>query len=159
MIDFLIVFPSLLRINKKTTRAMKKKISIRMWLTVFFGGIWQFIRNIFSRKNKTPFWRVIWAAITVCIVAVTSMIGYAFYDEFYGRKHRYAHYYDSVISPKYKFHNNGRNQASSYIYDAKTKKKVMKGIDWIAVPENGDSLMVVSWHHGGKRHRPYPEPL
>lgn len=39
---------------------MKKKISLKMWLSVFFGGIWQFIRNIFSWKNKTPFWRVIW---------------------------------------------------------------------------------------------------
>lgn len=128
---------------------MKKKISIRVWLSVFFGGIWQFIRNIFSWKNKTPFWRVIWVTITVCILALTGMIGYAFYDEFYARKHRYAHYYDCVISPKYKFHNNGRGQASSYIYDAKTNKKLMKGIDWIAVPESGDSLMVVS--KDGKR--------
>ena len=61
---------------------MKKKITFKMWLSVFFGGIWQFIRNIFSWKNKTPFWRVIWATITVCIVAFTSMLGYAFYDEF-----------------------------------------------------------------------------
>lgn len=27
---------------------MKKQISLRMWLSVFFGGIWQFIRNIFK---------------------------------------------------------------------------------------------------------------
>lgn len=47
-----------------------------MWLSVFFGGIWQFVCNIFSWKNKTPFWRVIWAIITVGIVAFTCMLGY-----------------------------------------------------------------------------------
>lgn len=65
---------------------MKNKITFGMWLSVFFGGIWQFIRNIFSWKNKTPFWRVIWATITVCVVSVTCMLGYAFYDEFMRHK-------------------------------------------------------------------------
>lgn len=128
---------------------MKKNISFKMWLTVFFGGIWQFIRNIFSWRNKTPFWRVIWATITVCILAFTSILGYAFYDKFYVEPRRYSEYYDCQISPKYKFHNNGRYYATSYIYDTETKKKVMKGLDWIAIPESGDSLMVVS--KGGKR--------
>lgn len=131
-------------------RIMKKSISFRMWLSVLFGGIWQFICNIFSWKNKTPFWRVIWAAITVCVVSVTVMLAVAWYDEFVRNGYRYsANYYDGYISPKYKFHNNGRGEASSYIYDAKTRKKVMKGLDWIAVPESEDSLMVVS--KDGKR--------
>lgn len=129
---------------------MKRKISLSMWLSVFFGGIWQFICNIFSWKNKTPFWRVIWVTITVCVVAVTAMLATAWYKEFVRYGERYSpEYYDSHISPKYKFHNNGRYETNSYIYDAKTKKKVLKGIDWIAVPESGDSLMVVS--KGGKR--------
>lgn len=129
---------------------MKKRISLSMWLYVFFGGIWQFIRNVFSWKNKTPFWRVIWATITVCVVAVTAMLAAAWYIEFVRHDYRYSpECYDGHISPKYKYHNNGRDQASSYIYDAKTKEKVMKGIDWIAVPDSEDSLMVVS--KAGKR--------
>lgn len=103
---------------------MKKNISFKMWITVFLGGIWQFIRNIFSWKNKTPFWRVIWATITVCVVAVTAMLATAWYKEFVRNGYRYSpEYCDGYVSPKYKYHNNGRNQASSYIYDAVTKKK------------------------------------
>lgn len=130
---------------------MKKKITFRMWLAVLFGGIWQFIRNIFSWKNKTPFWRVIWAVITICILAFTCMLGYAFYDEFYGRNHRYYWdgSYDPSLSSSFKYRNNGYNEGKSYIYNARTKDKVIKDIDWIAVPEDGDSLIIVA--KNGKR--------
>jgi len=131
---------------------MKKNITFKMWQTVFFGGIWQFIRNIFSWKNKTPFWRVVWATITICAVAFTAMLGYAFYDEFCRNKIKrnyYAELYDSNLSANYKFRNNGRDEGKSFIYDTKTLDKVLKGIDWIAVPEDGDSLIIVA--KDGKR--------
>lgn len=131
---------------------MKRQITFKTWLSVFFGGILQFIRNIFSWKNKTPFWRVIWSIITICVIAFTFMLGYAFYDEFYThRKNRsfYQEFYDGKLSSNYKYHNSGLNEGKSFIYDTRTKKKVMTGIDWIAVPENGDSLIVVA--KDGKR--------
>lgn len=131
---------------------MKTEITFKTWICVFFGGIRQFICNIFSWKNKTPFWRVIWATITVCVVAFTAMLGYAFYDEFCRNKIRqnyYAECYDSNLSGNYKFRNNGRDEGKSFIYDAKTRDKVLKGIDWIAVPEDGDSLIIVA--KDGKR--------
>lgn len=126
---------------------MKKKISFKMWLTVLFGGIRQFVCNIFSWKNKTPFWRVIWAAITLCLLAFTCMICYAFYDEFIRNRYYNSSWearYDSRISPDFKYRNNGYNEGKSYIYDSRTKKKVIKNIDWIAVPEDGDSLIIVA---------------
>ncbi len=129
---------------------MKEKITLKMWLAVFFGGIGQFFRNIFSWKSRTPFWRVIWAAIAICLVTFTVMISVTWWREVafhnYGNS---SERFDGHISPQYKYHNNGRGRAASYIYDAETGKKVMKGIDWIAVPLSGDSLMVVS--KGGKR--------
>jgi len=131
---------------------MKKDISFRMWLAVFFGGIRQFFRNIFSWKNKTPFWRVIWAAITVCAVALTAMLGYAFYDEFCRSKIRrnyYAELYDGKLSAYYKFRDCGRDEGKSFIYDTRNQNKVMTGIDWIAIPEDGDSLIIVA--KDGKR--------
>lgn len=73
---------------------MKKDISFKMWLSVFFGGIWQFIRNIFSWKNKTPFWRVIWITNTVCMIAVISMFVIAFHKESH-RNYRYTMEYTS----------------------------------------------------------------
>lgn len=127
---------------------MKKKISLKVWLTVFFGGIRQFLCNIFSWKNKTPFWRVIWAAITVCIVVLTGLIVWEEID----RKNRYASWdeeYDPAISRDFKFRNNGHDRGSSYIYNSRTKKKEIKGIDWIAIPEDGDSLIIVA--KDGKR--------
>ncbi len=114
-----------------------------MWLSVFFGGIWQFITNIFSWKNKTPFWRVIWSVITICILAFTLMLGYAFYDEFYGRHHRYNYYYSNeYVGDRYYFHNKGKDCGKSYISDRSTGKKIITGLDWIASPEDGDSLIV-----------------
>ena len=127
---------------------MKNKITFRDWISVFFGGIWQFVCNIFSWKNKSTFWRVVWTIITVCCVAFTCMLGYAFYYEF-RRDRLYREDYDSYLSDSYKFHNNGYNRSNSYIYDSHTRKKIMKGIDWIAIPENGDSLIIVA--KDGKR--------
>lgn len=127
---------------------MKKKISFNVWLSVFFGGIRQFIRNIFSWKNKTPFWRVIWASITICFVTITGLI---VWDEI-DRRRRYASWdeeYDQQLSRDFKFHNNGYNRGSSYIYNTRTKKKTVKGIDWIACPLDGDSLIIVA--KDGKR--------
>ncbi|MDE6811570.1 MAG: hypothetical protein K2J15_04390, partial [Muribaculaceae bacterium] len=119
-----------------------------MWLYVFFGGIRQFIRNIFSWKNKTPFRRVIRAIITICILAFTCMLGYAFYDEFYGRSHRYCGYYATTnLGTDFYFCNDGPGK--SYLADRETKKKIHKGLDWIACPEDGDSLVVFA--KDGKR--------
>lgn len=112
-----------------------------MWLSVFFGGIWQFICNIFSWKNKTPFWRVIWATITFCIVAFTSMLGYAFYDEFV-RDQRYRNYYAESLGDRYSYRNKGNGSGESYIFDKLSGEKILTGIDWIARPEDGDSLIV-----------------
>lgn len=130
---------------------MNNKITFKQWLSVFFGGIWQFVCNIFSWDNKAPFWRVVWAIITVCCVVFTSMLGYAFYDEFIRDKSwdYYESPYDSKISENFKFRNNGRNKGKSFIYDTRTKKIILKDIDWIAIPESGDSLIIVS--KNGKR--------
>lgn len=127
---------------------MKKQISFKTWVSVFFGGIWQFLWNIFSWKSKTPFWRVIWCAITICILAFTSMLGYAFYDEFYRRAYnRYDYYARIELGANYGFYNDGPGK--SYIYHRETGKKIHKGLDWIARPEDGDSLVVFA--KDGKR--------
>lgn len=129
---------------------MKKTITLGMWLDVFFGGIWQFIKNIFSWKNKTPFWRVIWAIITICLLALTTMFGYDFYY-CYGCYHNeeLESQHDMQLSRDFKFRNNSYNEGSSYIYDSRTKKKIINEIEWIAVPEYDDSLIIVA--KDGKR--------
>ncbi len=132
--------------------AMKKKISFKMWITILFRGIWQFVCNIFSWKNKTPLWRVLCTILTLCLLAFTCMICYAFYDEVIRRSYYNSSWearYDSRISPNFKYRNNGFNEGKSYIYDSRTKKKIIKNIDWIAIPEDNDSLIIVA--KGDKR--------
>lgn len=127
---------------------MKKKISFNLWLSVLFGGIWQFICNIFNWKNKTPFWRVIWAIITICILIFTVILSYAFYDEFYGRRHLYAEYYERTnLGDDFYFFD--KDNGNSYITEKKTGKKILKGLDWIARPVDGDSLVLFA--KDGKR--------
>lgn len=131
---------------------MKKRISFKMWIAVFFGGIWQFIRNIFSWKNKTPFWRVIWATITICVVIFTALLCCGFYYEYFGRyrnSNSYREAFDTELSDNFKFRDNGRDCGKSYIYDRSTRKRVIDKIDWVAVPMDGDSLIVVA--KDGKR--------
>lgn len=129
---------------------MEKEISFREGVAVVFGGIWRFVKSVFSWKNKTPFWRVIWAVITVCIVAFTSMIMYLFFREVTrDSSWNYEARYDPYLSKDYKFRNNGDGIGKSFIYNSHTKKKALKGIDWIARPLDGDSMIVVA--KDGKR--------
>lgn len=74
---------------------MKNDISFKMWLTVFFGGIWQFIRYIFSWKNKTPFWRVILLTNTICVIAIIYMFVSGWFKESMYRSYRYSTEYTS----------------------------------------------------------------
>lgn len=129
---------------------MEKKITLKLWLVVFFRGIWQVLCNIFSWRNKTPFWRVIGAVITFCILAVTLIACYAFYDEFYVRRHGW-YYGDEItrISPNMLLYDIERGRGKSYVKDTHTGNKVLKGLDWVACSEDGDSLAVFS--KGGKR--------
>lgn len=127
---------------------MKSDITFKTWICVFLGGIWQFVRNIFSWKNKTPFWRVIWAMITVCVLVFTVMLSYAFYDEFYVRKHRYMVRYERTdLGENFYFYNKGKGDC--YITEKKTGKKIHEGLDWIASSFDGDSLVVFA--KDGKR--------
>lgn len=124
---------------------MKKRITFKMWITVFFGGIGQFFRSIFSWKNKTPFWRIICATVTVCIVIITVLFcvvcHYAYRRSNSGEV--WARY-DSQLSADFKYRNNGYNEGKSFIYNTGTKKRVLDDIDWIVKPLDGDSLIIVA---------------
>lgn len=114
-----------------------------MWLTVFFGGIWQFIRSIFSWKNKTPFWRVIWLVITICVVTVTCMLAYSFHREYFTDRYlRNGMYLGYDLSDRYRFIDNGQGKSS--IINKETEKTVLHNLDWIVRSEEGDSLLVFS---------------
>jgi len=72
---------------------MTTKITFKEWVATFFKGIWQalcWVGRAFNPKNKTPFWRVVWAVITVCIVTVTGMLAHSYYKYEYRHNYRYS---------------------------------------------------------------------
>lgn len=76
------------------------------------------------------------------------MLGYSFYVEYYVWPHRNINYNTTAdLSPDYAFCNRGNGKG--YIYEKKSDKKILEGLDWIAMPEDGDSLVVFS--KDGKR--------
>lgn len=122
---------------------MSNKITFKEWLTNFFRGIWQalcWVGRAFSPKNKTPFWRVVWSVITVCVVTLTGILIYTWY--FYHNRDLERYGETTRISYSYKyFHPYGKN---GYIQNIRTGEKTVKGIEWIAMCEESDSLFVFS---------------
>lgn len=120
---------------------MKKEISFNTWISVFWGGILQFICNIFSWKNKTPFWRVIWSVITVCVLIVTGCLCHAYYREL-KRENRWVK--SIPVSSNISFLKKEYASEPGWILNRITGEKLLEGIDWIVIPVNEDSLAVFS---------------
>lgn len=127
---------------------MSNKITFKEWAMNFFKGVWQalcWIGRAFNPKNKTPFWRVVWSVITLCVVIITGILVYTWY--FY-HNHDLERYGDSThISYSYKyFQPYGK---TGYIQNIRSGEKTVKDIDWIAMCEDSDSLFVFA--RNGKR--------
>lgn len=129
---------------------MREKITFKEWLVNFFKGVWQvlcWIGRAFNPKYKSIFGRVCWGAITLCIVAFTLMIGKAWHHEFYERPYRYSDL--QRISANLTFTKPSSGDNPGYIQNHQTGEVITKGIDWISLSADEDSLMVYS--QKGKR--------
>lgn len=129
---------------------MREKITFKEWLVNFFKGVWQvlcWVGRAFNPKYKSIFGRICWGAITICIVAVTCMIGKAWYHEFYERPYRYSDH--QRISTNLTFTKPHSGEKPGYIKNHQTGEVITKGIDWISISADEDSLMVFS--QDGKR--------
>jgi hypothetical protein len=125
---------------------MKRKVSIKELFTVIGLGLWQglcCIGGVFNYKRKTPFWRVIWATITLCVLTLTVIICYEFYQ-------------DEMLS----YSNKGWLSDSVYSREGFFKGYVIgkegriggkiRGVEWLVPSENWCDTMVV-YSKGGKR--------
>lgn len=129
---------------------MRENITFKEWLVNFFKGVWQvlcWIGRAFNPKYKSIFGRVCWGAITLCIVAFTLMIGKAWHHEFYERPYRYSDL--QRISANLTFTKPSSGDNPGYIQNHQTGEVITKGIDWISLSADEDSLMVYS--QKGKR--------
>lgn len=124
---------------------MREKITFKEWLTNFFKGVWQvlcWIGQAFNPKYKSIFGRICGGAITLCVVAVTCMIGKAWYHEFYEKSYHRADH--QRISANLTFNKPSYSNRTGWIQNIHTGEIIMKDIDWIALPSDEDSLIVYS---------------
>ena len=137
-----------------------KKVSVRLFFTVLWKGICQVLGwffGLFGYKREGMFAKCVWglfatsAAIIVATIAL--MIIWTFGECAYRKYYMEAHCYDAdcgfaeYISENVYFHN--RENGSGYIFNSQTGEKTVKYVDWIAEPEQGDSLVCFS--NGKKR--------
>lgn len=139
---------------------MNKKISFKLWLTVLFEGICQFLQKIaglFGYKEGTTFGKVIWRIFVSCFTALfligTVIFVYAFMYEVVYREWIRPHTVEIVYSDKH-LSNHIVFQELYYqdkgrIYDEILKKVVVEEVDWVVVSDDKDSLAVFA--KNGKR--------
>ena len=139
---------------------MKKKISFKLWLAVFWTGICQLVQKVakmFGYKEGTVFGKVIWRILATCFTLLflmfTIAIVYTFCDEVVYRDWIRPHTSEAVFSDSHisnhivfqelYFQDKGR------VYDENLKKVVVEEVDWVVVSDDKDSLAVFS--KNGKR--------
>lgn len=120
---------------------MKKKISLRMWLSVFFGGIWQFICNLFSWKNKGYVGKFVGICIGILALFICAAIAYSISDDI-RRDNRWFTRDD--LSNRIQFVRKCYSDEPGWISPRFSNEKLIKNVDWVVTPENGDSLAVFS---------------
>lgn len=63
---------------------MSNRISFRSWVANLGKGVWQaicWVGRYLNPRYKTPFWRVIWSVMTICVVICTCIIARIGYTE------------------------------------------------------------------------------
>ena len=59
------------------------KITFKNWLANIGKGLWQaicWVGRCLNPKYKTPFWRVIWSVLTICVIVCTCIITRVWYQ-------------------------------------------------------------------------------
>lgn len=120
---------------------MKKEISLKMWLSVFFGGIWQFIRNLFSWKNKGRVGKFVGICFGLLALFLCMGIAYAIYDDI-NRDNRWLNRED--VSNRIQFVRKCYTEGPGWISPRLSNEKLIDNVEWVVTPESDDSLAVFS---------------
>lgn len=137
-----------------------KKVSVKMFFTVLWRGVCQafgWFFGLFGYKRDGKFAKCVWglfatsSAITMAIVA--GLLAFAAYmglsDYFRNKGHSCEDptcYENRCLYNDIYYHAAGGTDG--YVYNVDTGKKLLKNVEWIAVPEKPDSLVCFS---DGKR--------
>lgn len=132
-------------IQTKLTLSMSNKITFKEWLTNLGKGLWQaicWVGRCFNPKYNPPFWRVIWSVLTICVIVCTCILARVWYQAEREELHRFGE--KQRISKQLVFVKHRHSDESGIIQNINTGEVVAKGIDWIALPIDEDSLIVYS---------------
>ena len=124
---------------------MSNKITFKNWLANLGKGLWQaicWVGRCLNPKYKTPFWRIIWSVLTICIVVATCIITHVCYQMEREELHRFGH--KQRISNQLTFVKPRYSTKPGIIQNFITGEVIAKDIDWIALPADEDSLIVYS---------------
>lgn len=124
---------------------MSNKITFKNWLANLGKGLWQaicWVGRCLNPKYKTPFWRIIWSVLTICIVVATCIITHVWYQMEREELHRFGH--KQRISNQLTFVKPRYSTKPGIIQNFITGEVIAKDIDWIALPADEDSLIVYS---------------
>ena len=124
---------------------MSNKITFKNWLANLGKGLWQaicWVGRCLNPKYKTPFWRIIWSVLTICIVVATCIITHVWYQMERDELHRFGH--KQRISNQLTFVKPRYSTKPGIIQNFITGEVIAKDIDWIALPADEDSLIVYS---------------
>ena len=130
-----------------------RKISTKMFFTVVWRGICQVLGwffGLFGYKREGKFAKCVWGMFSIsAAILMTILAGIAIYGcyEHFERNCRYANYVEEkggtyVSSTLGYFPDYDGNKG--YIFNKQTREKVLKGVDWIALPLGKDSLVCFS---------------
>ena len=121
------------------------KITFKSWFANLGKGLWQaicWVGRCLNPKYKTPFWRVIWSVLTICVIVCTCIIARAWYQMEWEELQRYGD--KQRISKQLVFVKPRHSDKPGIIQNLNTGEVITKDIDWIALPFDEDSLMVYS---------------
>lgn len=119
-----------------------KKNSFCAWISVCFGGIRQFLGRLFSWKGKDPFWRAVWAVISLSLLAFVGCWLFDYYWFYHRIEERCVE--RRFLSANLSFERRWSNQEKGDIVRPLTGEKLLEDVDWVAVSPDEDSLVVFS---------------
>lgn len=133
-----------------------RRVSYKVFFTIMWRGLCQafgWFFGLFGYRRDGKFAKCVWgifslsAAIIMAILAFA--IAYTVYDEFVSA-YRYSHRWETTggqyVSTNLSFIRD-YNNSDGYIIDNKSCKKILKGVEWIAMPAGNDSLVCFSDGH------------
>lgn len=133
-----------------------KKVSAKMFFTVLWRGVCQglgWFFGLFGYKRDGKFAKCVWGLFATSFAVIAVIIAYVtvmcFWEEL-GRRYGWGHdcsgatcHLAQYISGNIYYHH-GTGRAEGYVFNVGTGKKLIDDVDWIAEPEDDDSLVCFS---------------